>query len=236
MAKRITATGLRGFLEWFQQDQPGIYAKVAPHLPKLAPQAFSAYTRRSKTLRGIYKTGMSHRSPQRLADYCFGGCFDIGGCFGADTPTCDVLLSGNSLAPVSVDYSSSLSTLPSYSGAGPSYTALPTDSSGNLITAPCPGSSGGSIAQAANTGTSGVATTSAIGNAINAVAGTVMNAQNAAALAALVASQLNQAANGQAPKTVSSSSLGIPVVAAKSSTTGILLLALLAGGAIWALG
>src|SRR5580692_10955158 len=128
MAKKITATGLRGFLEWFQQDQPGIYAKVAPYLPKVAPQAFSAYTRRSKTLRGIYKRGMAGRSPQRLADYCFGGCFDVGGCFGADTPTCDVLLSGNSLAPVSVDYSSSLSTLPSYSGAGPSYTALKTDS------------------------------------------------------------------------------------------------------------
>lgn len=236
MAKKITATGLRGFLEWFQQDQPGIYAKVAPYLPKVAPQAFSAYTRRSKTLRGIYKRGMSGRSPQRLADYCFGGCF--GGCFGADTPTCDVLASGNSFAPVSVDYSSSLSTLPSYSGAGPSYTALPTDSSGNVITCPSPssGASGGNLASAANTGTAGYGTTNAIGNAIGAVAGTVMNAQNAAALAALVASQLNQAANGQAPKSVSSSSLGIPVVAAKSSTTGILLLALLAGGAIWALG
>lgn len=234
MTQIITDTGMRGFLKWFQQDQPGIYAKIAPYLTRIAPQAFSAYTRRSKTLRNIYKTGLSGRSPQRLAGYY---CFDFDLCSGAltDMPTCDVMLSGD-MAPISVDYSSSLSTLPSYSGAGPSYTALPTNSSGNVITCPGPSSNAGSgIANAANTGTGGMSSGNAIGSAINAVAGTVMNAQNAAALAALVSSQLNQAANGQPPKNISSSSLGIPVVAAKSSAMGILLLALLAGGAVWAL-
>ena len=225
----ITDTGIRGFLEWFKQDQPGIYAKVAPYLPKIAPQAFSAYTRRAKTIQNIYKTGLSGRSPQRLAGYY---CFGLDTCSGdlfSNYPTCDIMAPTE---PVTVDYSSSLSTLP-VCEPDVSYTKLPTDTCGNVITAPSGGS--GNLASAANTGTAGVATTGAIGNAINSVAGTVMSSEGAAALAALVASQLNQAANGQAPKNISSASLGIPVVAAKSSTMGILLLVLLGGGAIWAL-
>ncbi len=39
----IQETGLRGYLKWLQQDQPGIYAKIAPQLVHLAPEAFSDY-------------------------------------------------------------------------------------------------------------------------------------------------------------------------------------------------
>lgn len=39
----ITDTGIRGFLKWFKQEQPGIYAKVAPKLSTSVPQAFSGY-------------------------------------------------------------------------------------------------------------------------------------------------------------------------------------------------
>lgn len=43
MATQITDTGIRGFLKWFQQQQPAIYKAIAPKLPKMVPQAFSGY-------------------------------------------------------------------------------------------------------------------------------------------------------------------------------------------------
>ncbi|MGH7144780.1 MAG: hypothetical protein ACREJ2_11730 [Planctomycetota bacterium] len=41
--QQITATGIQGFLKWLQQFQPGIYAKIAPELPRKAPQLFSDF-------------------------------------------------------------------------------------------------------------------------------------------------------------------------------------------------
>lgn len=39
----ITDTGIRGYLKWLQQDQPGIYTLIAPHLAQQAPEAFSDF-------------------------------------------------------------------------------------------------------------------------------------------------------------------------------------------------
>jgi hypothetical protein len=39
----ITDTGIRGYLKWLQQDQPGIYKLIAPHLAQQAPDAFSDF-------------------------------------------------------------------------------------------------------------------------------------------------------------------------------------------------
>lgn len=44
-AQPITDTGIQGFLKWLQspQGQPAIYAKIAPELPRKAPQLFSEF-------------------------------------------------------------------------------------------------------------------------------------------------------------------------------------------------
>jgi len=39
--RSITDTGIRGFLKWLQQDQPGIYARAAPIIAQQVPDAFS---------------------------------------------------------------------------------------------------------------------------------------------------------------------------------------------------
>jgi hypothetical protein len=39
--KPITDTGVRGYLKWLQQDQPNLYAYVAPLIAQKFPQAFS---------------------------------------------------------------------------------------------------------------------------------------------------------------------------------------------------
>jgi hypothetical protein len=42
-AKKITATGTKGFLKWLQQYDPRLYAGVAPLLPSKLPQLFSQF-------------------------------------------------------------------------------------------------------------------------------------------------------------------------------------------------
>lgn len=39
----IQDTGVRGYLKWLQQDQPGIYKLIAAHIVQQAPEAFSDY-------------------------------------------------------------------------------------------------------------------------------------------------------------------------------------------------
>ncbi len=39
----IQDTGIRGYLKWLQQDQPGLYKEAAPHIARLLPRAFSNY-------------------------------------------------------------------------------------------------------------------------------------------------------------------------------------------------
>lgn len=223
--KPITATGIKGFLLWFARDQPALYAKVAPTLPKIAPGAFSNALGRLRALKGIYKTGVARRAGTigKLADYS------------------DYTDSG----PITVDYSAQLDTIPSYSGPvtvnytdqlsqTPTYTndqlaadatptPLDTDSNGNVI------------ANSANTGTAAASTTGAIGSAIAAAANGSMSASQAAALATLVAQQLARAASGSTPANTSSSQFGVPTVSSGMSTTTILVLLAAAGAAAWAL-
>lgn len=37
----INETGIRGYLKWLKEDQPGIYRALAPKIAQLVPQAFS---------------------------------------------------------------------------------------------------------------------------------------------------------------------------------------------------
>lgn len=39
----ITETGMRGFLKWYQREQPDLYKKVAPTIAAVAPSIFSDY-------------------------------------------------------------------------------------------------------------------------------------------------------------------------------------------------
>lgn len=41
--QEITDTGIKGFLKWFAQAQPGLYTKVAPTVAAKVPEAFSDY-------------------------------------------------------------------------------------------------------------------------------------------------------------------------------------------------
>lgn len=51
----IQDTGIRGYLKWLQQDQPGIYQLIAPHIVQQAPEAFSDHeqSRAMGTLMGL---------------------------------------------------------------------------------------------------------------------------------------------------------------------------------------
>lgn len=83
----ITDTGIRGFLKWFKQEQPGVYKKVAATIAAQLPQAFSDYHA------GDWRTaGMSRPQINAMYNRRFSG-------FGDDTiPALDP----NTLAPVDV--------------------------------------------------------------------------------------------------------------------------------------
>jgi hypothetical protein len=41
--QNIQDTGVRGYLKWLQQDQPGLYTRVAPLIAQRVPEAFTDY-------------------------------------------------------------------------------------------------------------------------------------------------------------------------------------------------
>lgn len=98
MQTDIQATGTRGFLKWLQQDQPAIYARVAPQLPQKAPQLFSdfeaaggpmgAYQRRLAGLGDDSSTGL-------IAPIDLSAATDTT----SSIPTVDVADAANSTAP-----------------------------------------------------------------------------------------------------------------------------------------
>jgi hypothetical protein len=237
MTAKITATGAKGFLLWLKQQQPGIYQKVAPELPSIVPEIFAETEKKLGALRDIYKTGLSRPSPQRLGQYSdyylpaitvYSSDADI-------TP-----ISYTSSAPVTVNYDSVLSQMPSYaSSSAPvtvDYSSQLTDTSGIGVATPdapsvsTNGSSASSGLDVANAATSaGISTASAaqIASAVGAVAGTVLTAGEVGLLGKAVQSQLDNAVAGTAPKAISTGNLGITTVPAihTSWTTWLLLAA-----------
>ncbi len=73
----IQDTGIRGYLKWLQQDQPGIYAAIAPHLAQQVPEAFSDYeqSRSMGSLMGLSDSGITYTYD------------DSGSTFDPNTPT-----------------------------------------------------------------------------------------------------------------------------------------------------
>ncbi len=205
----IKDTGIKGFLKWFAREQPEIYKKIAPQLPRVAPAAFSGFN--GGGWREIYASEFRHRSPQNLGQYA----------------------SYTSYAP-QVDYSAQLASspltaeisLPAYTA----YTSSPTSASGTISMPPI------DTYTAANSGTASSTTTAQIGATIAAAtlaAGLTVaqaNAQNN-----LVQAQLQRAQSGLRPMNTTLSSVGVPTVGGSSllsGNTGLLLLLALGGGAI----
>jgi hypothetical protein len=206
--KPITVTGMQGFLLWLQQDQPGIYAKLLPMLPKIAPEIFVAKNSLGK-LQSIYKTGMRHRASQKLGAL---GCYicDIAplSCSFEPSYDCSVALSDVCVGTIcpgpapTVDYSCPTpATTPSPSTASTGYTA-PT-------------------------------TAAAVGSAISGIASAVLTASQAATLASIIQSQLARAQSGESPASVSSKTLGVPTVSTLSGSMDDLILLALVGVGAW---
>jgi hypothetical protein len=72
-AQAISATGLKGFLQWLQQDQPGIYAATASKIAKAVPKGFSGFNGSAKT---AARLAVGRRS-MRLRGYGGLGCCAI---------------------------------------------------------------------------------------------------------------------------------------------------------------
>jgi hypothetical protein len=204
--KQITETGVRGFLKWFKAVQPGIYQKIAPALPKIAPAAFSDYHAGGwrtaglsrddavKKLRGVYKGNFTNRmGMEGLASY------DVG-------------------------YSS-------YSA----YTGSPTSGYVSAYTGANTGSMPPTTvdtSDAANGGISDTSTTSGIASLINSVSSGLIGVTAAASQAGLINTQLSRAQAGLTPLNMELPE-GVPMVAATtttaSSTEMLIFLALGAG-------
>jgi len=104
----IGATGLKGFMKWLQQDQPGVYAATAAKIAKAVPKGFSGFNgsalrtsqlrvgRRSMRLRGYAGLGdcCSFSSVGVCAATCgsssinWGTCTSCAANSGASTGTC----------------------------------------------------------------------------------------------------------------------------------------------------
>lgn len=69
----IGTTGLKGFLQWLQQDQPAIYAATASKIAKAVPKGFSGFNGSAKTSRRL---AVGRRSMQ-LRGYGALGCCGI---------------------------------------------------------------------------------------------------------------------------------------------------------------
>jgi hypothetical protein len=69
----IGATGLKGFLQWLQQDQPAIYSATASKIAKAVPKGFSGFNGSAKT---SARLAVGRRS-MRLRGYGALGCCAI---------------------------------------------------------------------------------------------------------------------------------------------------------------
>jgi hypothetical protein len=208
-AAPITETGVRGFLKWFKREQPALYSKIAPLLPKKVPAAFSNYEAGGYRVAGlsrddavtklnkIYKDSFSRRAGLgRFADY------DPYASMTGSNPNA-YFSSG-----ITTNYTAQLSTMPSYTA---SYSSTPT---ANIPV---------DTSTAANNGPSPTSTTNGIANVINAASGLVLSGAAAVTQAQIVSAQLARAASGLSPLNTSLNANGVPTVVSSSTTTVLLL-------------
>lgn len=82
MTQAIAATGLKGFLQWLQQDQPAIYAATAAKIAKAVPRGFSGFNGSTLTSMRLQQG----RRSMRLRGY-LGGCCGPSSCILASVPS-----------------------------------------------------------------------------------------------------------------------------------------------------
>lgn len=218
----ITATGMKGFLLWFQREQPALFNSIATKIPKAAPKAFSGYTARRKTLGDIYRSRFTKNKVG------LSGLAGFAGYYGSYA---------SYSSPITVNYSSQLS-VPVYTASPtvdytaqiPTYTAS-TDP-GTLQTVNTGASSGATvipiaspIANSANTGSFSTPTGTAVGALISAAAAAAgLTVAQQAALNGAVGTNIQRTSSGLAPFNTSLNSLGVPTVGGMGSlSTGTLL-------------
>jgi hypothetical protein len=83
MTQAITDTGLKGFLLWLKQDQPGVYAATATKIAKAVPKGFSGFNGSVATSRRLAAGRRSMRL-RGFGDCC--GMSSVGICAALTTP------------------------------------------------------------------------------------------------------------------------------------------------------
>jgi hypothetical protein len=215
----ITQTGIKGFLLWFQREQPAIYAKIAPQLPAAAPKAFSNYNATVKSRLGRLAT-VNNR-------------YNVNNPFRRRAPQIGELFSPQVTeiyTPIDVD-ASDVSDV--------NIPVVPDDSVTAAVNAPVDvgtidAGDVSPVASAANSGISSSPTTSAIGSVIGAASAVYMTSQQAALQQQLVNTNLQRAAAGLPPLNTSVNSLGVPTVGTSGTlgNSGIWILLALGVGAV----
>lgn len=216
--KPITTTGIKGFLLWFQREQPGLYNKIAPKLPALVPKAFSNYTATQKHLKKVYQGSFAKRATNGMSGLADYSSYELPALYVTAASTADV-------DPISVNYSSQLAPVSYY--ANPATFTTPVDT-GDLSTVSVP-----PVTAAANTGTASNGIASAIGQTVGAAASIYMTNAQAALQQSVIQSQLARAQAGLPPLNTSLNQLGIPTVSTGSLSTGSMML--LGGAALLAI-
>lgn len=109
MTPAVSTTGLRGFLQWLQADQPAVYAAAAKQIAKAVPKGFSGFNGSALMSRRLAagRRSMALRGYAGLGD-CGCGISSVGTCatlgvssinFGCNVETSCAANSGATCAP-----------------------------------------------------------------------------------------------------------------------------------------
>jgi hypothetical protein len=213
-APPITSTGMKGFLQWYQREQPAVYAQAAPVIQQQLPQVFSGYNQSKRQVvrsraglasleRRVSAGGRLPRAMTRL--HGLGQCLCFESCIAAGLQSPNVCLATEEV---------SCQALCSITVAAPSTTTC--------------------VASTANTsaGTS-TPTTSAVASIIGGIVGATLVGSQLETANAMTDQQLLRAQAGLVPLNLSMGASGVPLISSTgTSGTGSLLLVLLIGAGL----
>jgi hypothetical protein len=203
-APPITSTGVRGFLKWYQREQPEVYQVIAPKLPVVAPAVFGAYissrVRATRRLGSLADARARRRTHLMVSGLGQDDDDDTGYILNPDlTINTSTLTDSGSANPVDITSLVQSTTLPDISDTASS-------SAGTTTT-----------------------NTSAIGSLIAGVTGLFVSQQQAQTAQQITALQLQRAQAGLSPLNISMGANGVPTITGIASNPGALLLLLGAG-------
>lgn len=194
-APPITDTGMRGFLKWYQREQPELYQQVAPKIATLAPEVFGDYNQSvTASVRNLAAYTAQRRRTRVL------------GRLGQDT----------------TDYGYNLN--PDLTVSTSSITGVGSDVPQGAIDAVALQTPPIDTADAANTSTTPGTTTSAIGSMIAGITGLYVAANQQQTANAITQLQLQRASQGLSPLNISMGANGVPTITGISGSLGTVLL------------